>query len=174
VGQPQRLASSLKAEYDVIICGAGTSGSVLARRSAENPSVNVLLLGAGGRDDVAAVTDPALWPTNLGSITPQITTADTMAPCVIIAETCRGVPPGATRAVVTPRDCLMRRGSAARHPRGRDGQEDQLARLGLAPNAGPAEGQAPQLLSRHAFTPSRSARGLRPLRDPATPDDVDA
>jgi choline dehydrogenase-like flavoprotein len=63
----RRLASSLKAEYDVIICGAGTSGSVIARRSAENPNVNVLLLEAGGRDDVAAITDPALWPTNLGT-----------------------------------------------------------------------------------------------------------
>lgn len=61
------LAASLKHMYSVIICGAGSAGSVLARRMAENPTVNVLLLEAGGSDDVAAVMEPALWPTNLGS-----------------------------------------------------------------------------------------------------------
>jgi choline dehydrogenase len=34
---------------------------------AENPEVNVLLLEAGGNDDVPSIMDPGLWPTNLGS-----------------------------------------------------------------------------------------------------------
>jgi choline dehydrogenase len=34
---------------------------------AENPNVHVLLLEAGGRDDVTSVMDPGLWPTNLGT-----------------------------------------------------------------------------------------------------------
>ncbi|BBY20365.1 GMC family oxidoreductase [Mycobacterium stomatepiae] len=53
--------------YDVIVCGAGSSGSVIAGRLAENPDVKVLLLEAGGSDDVPTVTDASQWPLNLGS-----------------------------------------------------------------------------------------------------------
>lgn len=58
---------SLKTHYDFIVCGAGSSGSVVAARLAENPDVHVLLLEAGGSDDVASVIDPAQWPLNLGT-----------------------------------------------------------------------------------------------------------
>ena len=44
----------LEPRYDVVVCGAGSSGSVIARRLAENPDVKVLLLEAGGTDDVPA------------------------------------------------------------------------------------------------------------------------
>ncbi|WP_338106141.1 hypothetical protein [Mycobacterium kubicae] len=56
----------LKSRYDVIVCGAGSSGSVVARRLAENADVDVLLLEAGGTDRVPSVTDAAQWPANLG------------------------------------------------------------------------------------------------------------
>ncbi|NKE47161.1 GMC family oxidoreductase [Roseomonas frigidaquae] len=62
-----RLTARLQSQYDVIVCGAGASGSVVARRLAENPEVQVLLLEAGGSDEAESVQNPALWPTNLGS-----------------------------------------------------------------------------------------------------------
>src|SRR3981189_3895383 len=63
----QKLTAELKPHYDFIVCGSGSSGSVVARRLAENPEVSVLLLEAGGSDDVPAVLDASKWATNLGS-----------------------------------------------------------------------------------------------------------
>ncbi|HEX4166874.1 MAG TPA: GMC family oxidoreductase N-terminal domain-containing protein [Bryobacteraceae bacterium] len=63
----RRLRSDLKPRYDFIVCGSGSSGSVVARRLAENPDVSVLLLEAGGDDDVPSVMEPTQWYLNLGS-----------------------------------------------------------------------------------------------------------
>jgi choline dehydrogenase len=63
----RKLRSSLKSQYDFIVCGSGSSGSVVARRLAENPEVSVLLLEAGGSDDIPSVTESLRWFENLGT-----------------------------------------------------------------------------------------------------------
>ena len=63
----QRLASELKSHYDFIVCGAGTSGCVVAARLAADPDTHVLLLEAGGTDDKESVMNPNHWPRTLGS-----------------------------------------------------------------------------------------------------------
>lgn len=60
----ENLRAKLKHRYDFIVCGSGSSGSVVARRLAENPDVNVLLLEAGGSDDVPSVMEAVQWPVN--------------------------------------------------------------------------------------------------------------
>lgn len=59
-------AANLPTEFDIIICGGGTSGCTLAGRLAE-AGVNVLLLEAGDWDTAPTVLDPGQWFMNLGS-----------------------------------------------------------------------------------------------------------
>jgi choline dehydrogenase len=63
----QQLASKLRTRFDYIVCGAGTSGCVVAGRLAADPKTQVLLLEAGGSDEMEVITNPNRWPLTLRS-----------------------------------------------------------------------------------------------------------
>ncbi|MDQ0133948.1 choline dehydrogenase [Neorhizobium galegae] len=64
---PDGLLVSEQNDFDFIVCGAGSSGSVVAARLAEDRQARVLLIEAGGDDEAESVSNPAQWPLNLGT-----------------------------------------------------------------------------------------------------------
>lgn len=61
------MSESMRSRYDFIVCGGGTTGSVVARRLAEDPNVSILLIEAGGSDCVPQVIDSTQWMWNIGT-----------------------------------------------------------------------------------------------------------
>jgi choline dehydrogenase len=54
-------------EFDYVVVGCGAAGCVLANRLSADPGTSVLVLEAGPDDIPAAVHDPTIWYTLLGS-----------------------------------------------------------------------------------------------------------
>ncbi|CAB3763239.1 GMC family oxidoreductase [Paraburkholderia humisilvae] len=67
VENQNRLAADTRATYDFIVCGSGTSGSVVARRLAEQSDATVLVLEAGEMDNVPEIEVAEAWIKNLGT-----------------------------------------------------------------------------------------------------------
>ncbi len=65
--QQTRNRQNLAKQYDFIVCGGGSAGCPIARRLSDNPEVRVLLIEAGGSDDIPEVTDGTVWFKNMGS-----------------------------------------------------------------------------------------------------------
>lgn len=57
----------LSADYDYIVVGTGAGGSPVAGRLAENPNLRILVLEAGGNDNVETILDPRIWYTLPGT-----------------------------------------------------------------------------------------------------------
>ncbi|WP_432842548.1 GMC family oxidoreductase [Dactylosporangium sp. CA-092794] len=54
--------------FDFIVVGAGSAGSVIARRLLDSTDARMLVLEAGGaQDDAASIVNPPQWVENLGS-----------------------------------------------------------------------------------------------------------
>ncbi|WP_137155618.1 GMC family oxidoreductase N-terminal domain-containing protein [Rhizobium sp. FKL33] len=60
-------ARKLAGAYDYIVVGSGSGGAVVAGRLAAETSASVLVLEAGGTDQLDAVLNPLMWPTNIRS-----------------------------------------------------------------------------------------------------------
>lgn len=60
-------ARNLQAEYDYIVVGSGSAGAVVAGRLAVETDARILVLEAGGTDQVPAVLNPGVWPTHIRS-----------------------------------------------------------------------------------------------------------
>lgn len=60
-------ARNLQAEYDFIVVGSGSAGAVVAGRLAAETDARVLVLEAGGTDQVPQVLNPGMWPANIRS-----------------------------------------------------------------------------------------------------------
>jgi choline dehydrogenase len=62
IGTPKPARS-----FDYIVIGSGSAGAALASRLATQSDASVLVLEAGGADDVPEIHDPRLWPNSLGT-----------------------------------------------------------------------------------------------------------
>jgi choline dehydrogenase-like flavoprotein len=65
--QTTRQVEAVKDEYDYVVVGAGSAGCVVANRLSADPAVSVLLIEAGGPDDLPEIHDPRLWASLMGS-----------------------------------------------------------------------------------------------------------
>jgi choline dehydrogenase len=94
------LRSALKSSYDYIVIGSGASGSVVARRLAENRNAQVLLLEAGGEDLKPGILITETWFFNQGTDLDWNFGAE-RSPSVNSRSMTRGLP--ASRAIRSPR-----------------------------------------------------------------------
>ena len=62
----ERNRDANRTSYDYIVVGAGAAGCIIASKLAQS-GAEVLLIEAGGTDELPQVEDPSIWFTNIGS-----------------------------------------------------------------------------------------------------------
>src|ERR1700754_4830789 len=60
--QQDASAAAADSHYDFIVCRSGNAGGVVVRPLAEHPELRVLLLEAGGTDEIPSIIDATAWP----------------------------------------------------------------------------------------------------------------
>lgn len=65
--QSSKEIDRIDAGYDYIIVGSGSGGATLAYRLATESDARVLVLEAGGMDNIPEIHDPRKWPLTLGT-----------------------------------------------------------------------------------------------------------
>lgn len=65
--QSTKTVDSVGPGFDYIIVGSGSAGSALAYQLATKSAARVLVLEAGGTDNVPEIHDPGKWPQSLGT-----------------------------------------------------------------------------------------------------------
>src|SRR5271155_2137512 len=68
---PNAIQGQAMKAFDYIIVGAGSAGCVLADRLSADPSIEVLLIEAGGRDKSLMIHMPAGIPALIGKPNPH-------------------------------------------------------------------------------------------------------
>ncbi|KAF7440035.1 hypothetical protein PC9H_000376 [Pleurotus ostreatus] len=66
-GRILTTSNDLRDEYDFVVVGGGTAGNVVASRLSENLGISVLIIEAGGLNDVLESQVPYMWTRLLGS-----------------------------------------------------------------------------------------------------------
>ncbi|MFE2546354.1 GMC oxidoreductase [Actinacidiphila glaucinigra] len=86
-------------EYDYVVVGAGTAGSVLAARLSEDGGARVLLLEAGGSEVPAEMPVPPAWPRLLGTSSDWGDRTTGQGPTGTPVALARGRGPGGSSAI---------------------------------------------------------------------------